>query len=219
MIRPTLFASILTALAIIPATAKQCIDARSAPQKTEINGTFFSKTSYDPASSCLYVFFNDGSIYSYPNVPAQLYRQLAANSDPGSFFSEEVRDKFGKPLKIQARTKPLKPKVPPPRRPVPSFKCVEPPASRRRHVNSAILDFVAYDRANRCLILFFDHRGVYQYGNVPPAAFNALVAAKDIDHFFNAEVRNNYPHRRSDVLTKRTGRGIHHHHRHRDDRT
>jgi hypothetical protein len=208
MIRPMALASILATLAIIPATAKPCIDARSAPQQTELNGKFFSKTSYDPGTTCLYVFFKDGSIYSYPNVPAQLYGQLAANSDPGSFFNKEVRDKFGKPLKIHARTEPLKPKAL--RRP--SFKCVEPTASLRRHVNSVILDFVAYDLADRCLILYFDHRGVYQYGNVPPATFRALVGAKDVDHFFNAKVRNNYPHRPSGLLTKRKGRRIQHHH-------
>jgi KTSC domain len=43
----------------------------------------------------LEVRFNDGGVYRYFEVPAQLYRQLLAAESKGRFFNVHVRDDYG----------------------------------------------------------------------------------------------------------------------------
>jgi hypothetical protein len=46
----------------------------------------------------------------------------------------------------------------------------------RREVTSVVLDAVAYDPATRCLMLYFDSKDVYKYGNVPAEVYKQLLA-------------------------------------------
>jgi len=52
------------------------------------------EVEYDPGSGTLAVFFNDGSVYSYFNVPQVVYETLLRAGSPGSFFNRDVRNDY-----------------------------------------------------------------------------------------------------------------------------
>ncbi len=49
---------------------------------------------YDPEISLLEIIFNDGRIYQYRNVPAQVYEGLKNAESKGRYFQENIRDEF-----------------------------------------------------------------------------------------------------------------------------
>ncbi len=52
--------------------------------------TFF----YDVESLRLTVIFQSGSRYVYDAVPEDIYRELAASPSKGTYFNENIRDRF-----------------------------------------------------------------------------------------------------------------------------
>jgi hypothetical protein len=167
----------------------------NSPRTDKVDAGFFQKVGYAPKPHLMTVYFTDGSVYSYENVPEQVYKQLLRAASPGSFFNKSIRDSYHSEL-IHIRTTPLAKsrfpqKTAPPK---PSFECSQLRVNRRA-VKSVILDSVAYDAGDNCMILYFDRGYVYEYGGVPPGVFDALVHAPNIDKFFNKKIWGKYPDR------------------------
>jgi hypothetical protein len=63
-------------------------------------------------------------------------------------------------------------------------------------VSSTTLATVVYDEAREVLQLEFRSRAIYQYGGVPRAVHEALLAAPSKGRFFNQAIRGRFPFRR-----------------------
>jgi KTSC domain-containing protein len=50
--------------------------------------------SYDEAARELHVTFVGGAIYTYYDVPAQVYRSFRTAESKGQFFNQFVRDRY-----------------------------------------------------------------------------------------------------------------------------
>jgi hypothetical protein len=60
----------------------------------EIQSSNIKRTEYDTDSKELVVEFNNGLIYSYENVPHQLYTQFRMSESQGKFFSSKISKTF-----------------------------------------------------------------------------------------------------------------------------
>jgi hypothetical protein len=60
----------------------------------EVDSSMISKVFYNQKTSCLFVVFKNGSIYSYMNVPKFLYEELLSAESVGKFFSEYIKKVF-----------------------------------------------------------------------------------------------------------------------------
>ncbi len=49
---------------------------------------------YDPEIQLLEIIFNDGRIYQYRAVPAQVFEGLEHAESKGRYFQENIRDEF-----------------------------------------------------------------------------------------------------------------------------
>ncbi len=67
---------------------------------------------------------------------------------------------------------------------------------RRRPVSSSVLASVGYDAARRILEVEFLHHGIYRYVGVESAILRALLAAESKGRYFQARIRDRYPHER-----------------------
>jgi hypothetical protein len=56
----------------------------------EIQSSNIRKTEFDTESKELIVEFNNGLIYSYENVPHQLYTQFRMSESQGKFFNSKI---------------------------------------------------------------------------------------------------------------------------------
>jgi hypothetical protein len=56
----------------------------------EIQSSNIRKTEFDTESKELVVEFNNGLIYSYENVPHQLYTQFRMSESQGKFFNSKI---------------------------------------------------------------------------------------------------------------------------------
>ena len=56
----------------------------------EIQSSNIRKTEFDTESKELIVEFNNGLIYSYENVPHQLYTQFRMSESQGNFFNSKI---------------------------------------------------------------------------------------------------------------------------------
>jgi hypothetical protein len=167
------------------------------PRTDTINAGFFQKIQYDPVPHILTIYFTDGSAYAYKTVPERVYNQLLRSDDPGLFFNDEIRDRYTFEL-IHVRTahsalpQLVIKEVPS----EPEFVCSEPSSANRKALKSELLDFAAYDAKDKCMILYFDRRGVYEYGGVPPQVFSGLIQTRNVGGFFNKHIWGKYPKRR-----------------------
>ncbi|NUO20316.1 KTSC domain-containing protein [bacterium] len=66
----------------------------------------------------------------------------------------------------------------------------------RTPVVSSNLKSVGYDTATRTLEIQFLSGGIYQYINVPPNVYSALMAASSHGSFFARAIRNSYRFRK-----------------------
>ncbi len=56
-------------------------------------------TAIDGEKGELYLRFNNGSLFSYTDVPEDVYQQLRIADSVGKFYHSEIRGKFeGKPV-------------------------------------------------------------------------------------------------------------------------
>lgn len=61
-------------------------------------------------------------------------------------------------------------------------------------VSSSCITEVGYDSINQILAVRFHRHQEYRYVGVPEQTYQALLTASSIGQYFNAEVRNAYPH-------------------------
>jgi len=66
----------------------------------------------------------------------------------------------------------------------------------RVHVTSEMMSSIAYDAATAVLEIEFRSGAVYEYLDVPPDAFDALMLAGSKGRFFNVHVRPLFRFRR-----------------------
>ena len=62
---------------------------------------------------------------------------------------------------------------------------------------STVLRSFSYEAANRRLDVVFNSGRSYSYGDVPPEVFDAMKASFAKGVFFNRQVRDHYPCRRT----------------------
>ena len=66
-----------------------------------------------------------------------------------------------------------------------------------QHVSSSCITEVGYDLSENTLAVRFHNGREYWYAGIPPETHQALLAATSIGGYFNAEVRDAYPHQRA----------------------
>lgn len=54
-----------------------------------------TSVDYDPDTETLEIGFNNGSVYTYANVPASLYDAFERAKDPDLFFDQKIFGQFG----------------------------------------------------------------------------------------------------------------------------
>jgi hypothetical protein len=59
-------------------------------------------------------------------------------------------------------------------------------------VDSSVLSLVTFSPEHRLLELEFRSGAVYQYFDVPPQTYSALLAADSKGEYFNAHIRNRF---------------------------
>jgi KTSC domain len=62
----------------------------------------------------------------------------------------------------------------------------------RLYVVSTVLRWIEFDAKSSVLRIELVTGEIYSYPHVPPAIFNALLAAKSKGQFFNAHIRDHY---------------------------
>ena len=63
---------------------------------------------------------------------------------------------------------------------------------RRSPVSSSAISSVGYDRKEKTLELEFSSGGVYDYYEVPPKVYAALMSAESKGRFISEEIRGRY---------------------------
>ena len=53
-----------------------------------------ARVGYDSGVHDLVIEFNNGKKYTYHDVPQTIWSQLMKASSPGSFFAENIRDRY-----------------------------------------------------------------------------------------------------------------------------
>ena len=61
-------------------------------------------------------------------------------------------------------------------------------------VSSSCIAEVGYDSTDQILAVRFHSHQEYRYVGVPEQTYQSLLTATSVGHYFNAEVRNAYPH-------------------------
>lgn len=52
-----------------------------------------AKVNYIPEKHFMFIFFNNGLVYSYSNITEELYRNFEAAESQGKFFISEIKKK------------------------------------------------------------------------------------------------------------------------------
>jgi hypothetical protein len=66
-----------------------------------------------------------------------------------------------------------------------------------QRVSSSCIAEVSYDLTDEILAVRFHNGREYWYARIPPETHQALLAAASIGRYFNAKVRDAYPHHRT----------------------
>lgn len=169
-------------------------------ETVRLTSTFLERAEYTASTKSLTIYFDDGSSYRYANVPLEVFAALRTKAAaPDDVFRKSIRTRFPytkltratKRVARSARTR--KPK---PAKRAPQDVNVEcPPLNRmqRQDVVSDAFQSVAYDTKTKCLVVYFQRRGTYAYGNVPEAVYRRLVTrGADPGVYFNRNVRGKY---------------------------
>jgi len=59
-----------------------------------VQSTAVERIAYEAKSHVLFVTFKDGDLYSYENVPEEVYRAFLASQSKGGFFACQIRDRY-----------------------------------------------------------------------------------------------------------------------------
>ena len=68
----------------------------------------------------------------------------------------------------------------------------------RKQVKSSVIAAVGYDATTETLEVEFGHGEIYEYRQVAPRVFRALMNAPSKGRFLNARIRDAYPYARRD---------------------
>jgi lysyl-tRNA synthetase class 2 len=66
-----------------------------------------------------------------------------------------------------------------------------------QRVSSSCIAEVGYDPTDKTLAVRFHGGREYWYAGIPPQTHEALLTAPSIGRYFNAEVRDAFPHQRT----------------------
>jgi hypothetical protein len=69
---------------------------------------------------------------------------------------------------------------------------------QRKHVTSSAISSVGYDERSSILEVEFQSGAVYDYLNVPPKVYKALLKAPSKGRFVSRRIRDRYPFIRRD---------------------
>jgi len=72
----------------------------------------------------------------------------------------------------------------------------------RTPTTSSLIKSIGYDAANRTLEVEFVKGGVYQYSDVPPAAYDELMAAQSIGKHYGENIRGVYASKKVEAQPK-----------------
>lgn len=61
-------------------------------------------------------------------------------------------------------------------------------------VESSMIHAIGYDADTHILEIIFNTGGIYQYGDVPPQVYEALLNAESKGHYFSEHIRDAYPY-------------------------
>lgn len=65
-------------------------------EQTTFSSTMLASGEYDTDTGDLEIeFARDGSTYSYPGVPATVWKALQAAASPGRYFAQNIKDVYG----------------------------------------------------------------------------------------------------------------------------
>lgn len=56
--------------------------------------SFISSTTWDSTTNILLVYFKSGSIWSYFDVPQDIYYSLISAPSTGAYFNKNIRDSY-----------------------------------------------------------------------------------------------------------------------------
>ncbi|MCY3637186.1 MAG: KTSC domain-containing protein [bacterium] len=59
-----------------------------------VSSSNVSSIGYDAETSCLFIAFNNGSLYSYDNVAVDTYREFINAPSKGRFVAYRIRGKY-----------------------------------------------------------------------------------------------------------------------------
>lgn len=60
----------------------------------EVVSSQLSSVAYDPESKILFIKFQNQTVYSYSEVPVEIYEQLIAAESVGKFFNANIKTSF-----------------------------------------------------------------------------------------------------------------------------
>lgn len=63
-------------------------------QRQTVESSVIRSVGYDPATETLEIEFHHGGIYVYANVPPSVFEALLAAPSKGSFFHDNIKDRF-----------------------------------------------------------------------------------------------------------------------------
>lgn len=78
-------------------------------ERVPVTSEAISSVGHDAEALILEIEFTSGGIYRYLEVPRQVFEQLMAAASPGTFFHDEIRDRYrythvgGSPLSLQVK--------------------------------------------------------------------------------------------------------------------
>jgi len=76
---------------------------------------------------------------------------------------------------------------------------------RRTTLTSTSLTSATYSTTRKVLDIEFQDRSVYRYFNVPVAHYEALLESPSPGNYFNAHIRQPFPHRRRNPAAQPQG--------------
>jgi hypothetical protein len=63
-------------------------------QQQRLTGGKLVSASYDSASKVLDIAMADGSLKTFSNVPAEVYRRLVSSPNPASFYEDRIEEEY-----------------------------------------------------------------------------------------------------------------------------
>lgn len=62
--------------------------------RVKVSSSNIASVGYDESSKTLEIEFTGGRIYQYAKVPEVAFRELVKASSPGSYFKDNIRERY-----------------------------------------------------------------------------------------------------------------------------